>query len=148
MSIKDAVMKALDKIGNTNGHSAPQSQDQIVAVIHDYHVATIGESYFKARRDKAKKLLEKSIGVDTSDKLTKEIASVKRNQQGSTVEAFTTDPYSVQIELKNGASYLDVAKLKVTLARKFKLTTDQIEELIEESTDRRDPSQSWKVTER
>ena len=61
---------------------------------------------------------------------------------------FETEPYTVQVDLKNGASFLDVSLLKITLMKKHKMKADEVEALIEACTDRRDPSQSWKVVER
>jgi hypothetical protein len=47
--------------------------------------------------------------------------------------------------MKNGASFLDTQKLKVELMKSMKAT--EVEALFERCTDRRDPSQSWKVIE-
>ena len=148
MSVKEAAIKAMERIGTSNGHAVPQSQDPIVSVVHEYHVATLGESHFKARRDKAKKQLEKSVGVPNADKIDAAVASVKKHEQGTSVELVSTEHYNVQVDFKNGASFLDTQKLKVELARKHKMLSADIEQLFEECTDRRDPSQSWKVVEK
>lgn len=148
MTIKEKIVGALDKIGHTNGHAVPPVQDPIVSDIHEYNVATIGESHFKARREKAKKKLEGHMSDLHKKELTKAIVNVKKNEQGETVSMFETEPYTVQVDLKNGASFLDVSLLKVTLMKKHKMKANEVEALIEDCTDRRDPSQSWKVVER
>jgi hypothetical protein len=147
-TIKEKVMTALDKIGNVNGTAAPTSQDPIVADVHEYNVATMGESHFKARRDKAKKKLEKQLNQVQLKKINKAIEDTINDGAGTTVTLIDTDTYTVQLETKNGQSFVDIEALKVILMRRFKLDATKCEALFEEVTKRRNPAQSWKVVER
>lgn len=147
--IKAAVMKALDKIGATNGHATPVTQDPSVPLVHEYNVATLGESYFIARRKKAKERLEKSLNELQIKRIDKLVDETAKNEAGDSAVIIENDPYIVTMETKMGASYLDTAALKVALMQApYKLTALQVEALIEQCTKRRDPSKSWKVTER
>lgn len=146
-SIKEKIATALDKIGNVNGTAAPTSQDPIVTVVHEYNVATIGESHFKARRDKAKKALDKALTEPQKKKISKAVADTIASQMGTTVNVIDTEHYKVLIETKNGASFIDTDKLKVILMTRFKLDATKAEALFEEVTSRRAPAQSWKVVE-
>lgn len=148
MSVKTKLTDAMDKLGKTNGHTCPASQDPMVPLIHEYHVATLGESYFKARRDKAKKKLDEALTDVQRDKLHKSAKNVIKSEVSESVEISLTDPYTLSVDLKNGASYVDMTALKNTLMKDHHFTADMVEKLIESSTKRRDPSQSWKVTER
>lgn len=145
---KTKLYAAFDKIGTSNGTRAPATQDTAVPMLHEYAVATAGESYFKKRREVAKKALERNLTDMQSATIDKTVAATKKNEVVNSCTLVETDPYSLVVDVKTGASFLDIAKLKVTLAKKHKLTTDQVEELITECTDRREPSQSWKVVER
>lgn len=147
-TIKQKVMGALDKIGRTNGHNVPESQDPSVPLQHEYYVATLGEAYFKKRRDKAKTALEKSINDIGKKKLDKAIAGVKENEVADTCTLIESDPFITSVDIKNGASYLDPALLKVTLMREHKMNATQVEALFEKCTGRREPAKSWQVVER
>lgn len=147
-TIKEKVMTALDKIGTVNGTAAPTSQDPIVADVHEYNVATMGESHFKARRDKAKKKLEKQLNQVQLKKIKNAVEDTIEIGAGTTVTLIDTDTYIVQLETKNGQSYVDMDELRVILMRRFKLDATKVEALFEEVTKRRAPPQSWKVVER
>jgi len=146
--IKASVMKALEKIGTTNGHAVPTSQDPSVALVHEYNIATLGESYFKARRAKAKSSLEKSFNDVQKKQVDKLIVSTKQNEVGDSVVLIENNTYILQMKTKVGASFLDVQQLKVELMREHKMTALQVEALIERCTDRREPSKSLEVVER
>lgn len=146
--IKAKLFGALDKIGNTNGHASPASQDPAVPALHEYFVATHGEAYFKKRRDAAKKALDGVLSDQQKKKLTAAVTGVKQNEVADTCTLVETDPYVLSVDVKNGASFLDVQQLKVTLMREHKMDATKVEALIESCTNRRDPSQSWKVVER
>lgn len=148
MSIKAKVMAALDKIGNHNGHAAPTSQDPLVPLLHEYYVCTDAESYFKKRREVAKKKLEKELTPAHTKALDKVIKGVKDNGVGDTALILETDPYFLNVECKNGATYVDLPALKVKLLTEHKMNATVVEALIEGVTLRRDPSQSWRVVER
>jgi len=145
MSIKTDVNKELEAIGTS---SVPASQDVADKLIHEYNVATLGESYFKKRRDKAKTTLLNAFTQMQKDKIDGVIISTKRDEVGTSATLIESSAYILQVKSKNGAEFVDMQALKVTLARKYKLTTQQIEELITECTDRRDPSLSYEVVER
>lgn len=146
--IKAAVIKALDRVGYHNGHSCPTSDKNHIGFIHEYHVATIGEAYFKKRRELAKKNLEDIINDDARSSLDTAIKRVIKTEVGESVTIEEADPYILSVELKNGASFLDVPALKVTLMREHKMSATEVEALIEKCTKRRDPSKGWKVQER
>lgn len=146
--IKAKLFTALDKIGNSNGHAAPASQDPVVPSLHEYYVATHGEAYFKKRRENAKKCFDAILNDQQKKRLEKIIAETKTSEVGDSCTLVETDPYVLSVDVKNGASFLDVSLLKVTLMREHKMNATQVEALIEKCTDRRDPSQSWKVVER
>src|SRR5687768_17417195 len=119
--LKPKLFAALDKIGKTNGHNVPDSQDTVTACLHEYHVATLAESYFKKRREVAKKVLEKQLTAPQIKKIEKAVSSVVDTQIGLPVEIIQSEHYNLQIELKNGATFVDMQKLKVELATKHKM---------------------------
>lgn len=146
--IKPHLFAAMDKLGTIGKHAQPESQDPMVPLLHEYNVSTLGESYFKARREKAKKALDKALDAQHRKKISDCVVSVKKNEIGESVSVIETDPYIFNVEIKNGASFLDTAALKTTLMKDHKMTALQVEALIEQCTDRREPSQSWRVVER
>lgn len=146
-TVKQALFASLDKVGNTNGHASPQSQDPIVPYLHEYYVTTLGESYFKKRRENAKKELNKRLTEVQLTKLKKAADEVAKNQVADTCALVESDHYMLNVEIKNGASYFDVATLKVRLMRDYKMDATEVEAIIESCTLRRDPSQSWQVVE-
>lgn len=146
--MKSILFAALDKIGKTNGHNVPQSQDPLVALQHEYMITTDAEAYFKKRREKAKGLLIEAIGEEAQSRVDKTVATAKKLEVGDTCTVNETDKYTTVLDVKAGASFLDVAKLKVTLLRDHKMNSTEVEALIEACTSRREPSQSWKIVER
>lgn len=147
MSTKSKVIVALEKIGTSNGTKPPVAQDPLNAVIHEYHVSTIGESYFTARRKKAKAALERGINEVRRKTLIDAVKEVKSTEIGEKVTVAETEDYEALVNIKNGSSYLDVGTLKLELLKQYKLTTTQVEALIEKATLRREPSLSWEVME-
>lgn len=145
MSIKDKLFAALEKLGRSNGHSAPSSQDPADDVMHEYFVASTGESYFKKRREQAKAKLDKLITPEAGDRLAKAIASTKKTEMGGSLSVMQGEHYAFEIDIKNGASYLDTGKLKVELMKR--MTAIEVDSIFERATQRREPSQSWKVSE-
>ncbi len=145
MSIKSDVMAELETVGTK---SKPTSQDISVNLVHAYNVATLGEAYFKKAREKAKDTLLKAFSDIQKEKVSDLVVNTKMNETGDVVSLIENDVYTLQVRSKNGATYLDMPALKTTLAKKYKLTTDQIEALIDECTDRRDPTLSYEVVER
>lgn len=148
MSIKQKLFAVLDKIGNTNGHSCPESQDPAVPLLHEYFIATDGEAYFKKRREVAKKKLEKELSAPLKKKLDKHVADVKETEVADTCTLTETEHYVLSVDVKNGASYVDMADLKVMLMREHKMNATAVEALIEKCTKRREPSKGWRVVER
>lgn len=146
--LKAKLFAALDKIGNQNGHACPESQDPADALIHEYNVTTQAESYFKKRRDNAKAALEKALTDDGKKKLLKSVVSVKTNETPDTCTVIDAAHYSLVVDVKNGASFLDVAALKNAMARKLKMQMTEVEAMFEAATDRREPTQSWKAIEK
>lgn len=138
MSTKIKLAKALDKIGVSNGTAPPESQDTVDALIHEYNICTIGESYFKKRRENAKKLLLKSIGHDAAGRIDEAKDSVKKTEITSTVHVCKGQWYSLEAQVKNGASFLDVAALRVSLKKTF--PSADVDAAFEAAQDRRDPS--------
>ena len=146
MSIKDKLFAALEKIGKSNGHSTPSSQDPADSAMHEYFVASLGESYFKKRRENAKKGLDKLIGPEAAERLAKAILGVKKSELGTSIGVLDGEHYGFTIELKNGASFLDTKALKVELMKR--MTSIEVDTIFDRCSDRREPAQSWKVEER
>lgn len=146
--IKAAVIKALDRIGYHNGHSCPVDETNHIGFLHEYYVATLGESYFKKRREVAKKNLESILNDEATDTLDRAVKRVTKSEIGESVTIEETAVYILSVDLKNGASYLDVPALRVMLMREHKMDATEVEALIEKCTKRRDPSKGWKVQER
>lgn len=148
MSIKQKLFAALDKVGKTNGTACPNSQDPAVPLLHEYFVATDGEAYFKKRRDVAKKALEKELSGPLKKKLEKAIAAVRETEVADTCTLIETGPYVLSVDVKNGASFIDMGELKVALMRDHKMNATTVEALFEKCTKRREPSKGWRVIER
>jgi hypothetical protein len=146
--IKAHIFNAMDMIGKSDKHQTPASQDPMTPLLHEYFVATHGEAYFKKRREAAKKVLDKHLSEQQKEKLMNAVVEVKQNEVGDTCTLVETDAYVFSVEVKNGASFVDMGVLKNTLMKQYRLTATEVEALIEKATDRREPSQSWKVTER
>lgn len=142
LTFKQSLYAAFDKLGKSNGHNVPTSQDPITSVLHEYHVTTLAESYFKKRREVAKKNMLSKLSAAQVARLEK---ATKDIQPATLVES---EHYNMQVKPKNGASFLDEAKLRNTLMTKHKLKHEQVEALFNECMGRRDPSLSFEVTEK
>lgn len=145
---KPSLYAALDKIGHTNGHNVPASQDPAVAVLHEYMTTTLAASYFDKRRDVAKKKMLDTFNDDVATRVLRAVADTKKNATGSAVTLMDGEHYSLVLKPKIGASYLDAAKLRTTLMKDHKMSLDQVDKLMESCTLRREPSLSYEVTEK
>ena len=56
--IRDALFKAMKKLGYANGHKLPVTGNNTDPLLHELYIATQGASYFTARRKKALSDLE------------------------------------------------------------------------------------------
>lgn len=148
MSVKDIksrIAAAFEKIGHTNGTTPPDTQDPLDRALHEYNVCAMGESHFKKRREIAKKKLEKIIGEDGLSRLARARAQVAKNELAVHVLVASSHVYSLDVHVKNGASYLDDKALRVELMKM--LDSDKVEQLWAKHTKRRDPSCTYGVLE-
>lgn len=147
MSIKLDVTKAFDAIGSEIV-KAPESQDKINTIVHEYNVATIGESYWKKRREVAKKALEKSFTPVQLKAISDAVLRTKTDEVGDTVNIVETSHNILVLKTKNGATFLDEASLRIVMMRQLKLDATQVDAILEKARDRRDPTKSFEVVER
>lgn len=145
---KPSLYKALDNVGKTNGHNVPSSQDPITGALHEYHVTTLAESYFKKRRDIAKKKLLEGLSDVQKKKIDKAINDTKANGVGTQVTLVDSEHYGLQLKPKSGASFLDETKLRNELMTTHKMKADVVQKLFESCMDRREPALSYEVTEK
>lgn len=145
---KPSLYGALDKIGKTNGHNVPASQDPITAALHEYHATTLAESYFKKRREVAKNKLLKDLSDVQRKKVEKAIADTKKNEQGTAVTLIDSEHYNLTLKPRVGGAFLDEAKLRNELMTTHKMKHEVVEKLFADCQDRREPALSYEVTEK
>lgn len=148
MSIKTKVIDALDRVGKTNGHACPASQDPLVTTIHEYNVSTLGESFFKKRREIAKTELLKKLGDVATSKVNTLVLRTKKDGMGDKANIIDTEFYDVVVSTKQGATYLDEKALRVELMTKQKMRATEVDELFERCRARREPAVSYEVVEK
>lgn len=150
----NAVQKALDKIGNSNGHqfrdtwvstdprSLSNSQHDLFIktclAVHEYNVSSLGASYFERRRKDARKIIDRVI--DEND-LTKAYASVKPGGAGVILQ---TPIGMLTLKVKSPASRLDTTVLKNAL-RARGVDVAVIEACFEMATLSNKPAESLEV---
>lgn len=139
------VNNALEKIGNHNGHAAPVSQDPIDAALHEYDVCSIGESYFKKRREKAKAEMLLLISETANDTLNTAITNTKKTGVTGNIKVTEGAFYQLNAQIKNGASFLDEAVLAVELKKKF--PSADVDAAFEKARKKRSPSTVYTVVE-
>lgn len=147
MSVKLSVTKVFDDIGDKN-NAPPDSQDKANNLVHEYNIATVAESYWKKRRENAKKKLEFSFTPVQNKAISDAVLRTKTDEVGDTVNIIETSHNILVLETKNGATYLDEAELRVIMMRKLKMNATEVDALLEKARFRRDPTKSYKVVER
>lgn len=141
-AMRSKLMAALAKIGATNGHACPQTDSNIDPIMHEYLVSTDAESFFKKRRDKAKKAL---LAIVDGDELSDALARVTKNDAGENgVPLATGALYRVEADIKRPAQRFDQTKLRSELMREGK-TPEEVETLIDKCTKSSAPSITYKV---
>ncbi len=141
--LKSKIALALEKIGTTNGTKPPQSQDPIDEQLHEYNVSAMGESYFKKRRELAKKALLKAFGPQNEQRLTKARARVARDEIAEHVMLISGQFFALDGHVKNGASYVDMNELRVELLKH--LDHETVDKIMTNCTKRREPSVTYSV---
>lgn len=147
-NFKPSLYGALDKIGKTNGHNVPQSQDPITGALHEYHVSTLAESYFKKRREVAKDTMLKEFSTQQKAKVVATIADTKKNMRGSVVTLVESEHYNLQLKPRVGAEKLDVTMLRNKLMTVHKMKLETVDALFAECTGRNEPALTYEVTEK
>lgn len=146
-SLLSEVNKALEKVGTHNGTAPLPSQDPADVVMHEYYVATIGEAFFKKRRDNAKKALIKACDTyDASSRLSQAVADTVRTEMGATVNVGEAENFATTVDIRNGATYTDMVALQKLMAHDHGISQMDFEAAVERATLRRTPAQSWKVS--
>lgn len=139
------INAALAKIGKTNGTAPPDTQDALDLAAHRYGVAAIGSSFFEKEKKEAKSVLISALQPATHNRLSKAVKRVVDTGVKDDLELARGQHYAVSIEIKNGATYLDDASLRVELLKKMKST--EVDALFDRHRKRRDPTVSYKVLE-
>ena len=145
-SLLSEVNKALDRVGSQSGSAPEHSQDSSDEVMHEYFVSTIGESYFKKRREIAKKSLNKIVTLEAEYRLDAAVDITKETESGSTIQVMDGENFSLSVEIKNGATFLNMNKLRNAIMKACALNITEVDALVEGAKERRDPTQSWKVS--
>lgn len=139
--LKSKVLNTLDKIGRVNGTAPEKSQDPLDAIAHEFSIANIMRGYADKRYEAAKDMLAKSVNDDA---LEAACTSVAKTEVGETVLVGSGAYHQVNAQIRNGATYVDMAKLKVALMKK--LGSLAADDLIAECTTRRAPTVTYIVT--
>lgn len=141
-----AINRALEKIGNTDAQSAPESQDPMDAVLHEYFVASIGESYFTKRRETAKKTMLGLLSDESNGRIDKAVANTVKLSSGQAATISEAQHYALQLTTKNGAAYFDMDAFMNALRKK--VAPEIVDEAVKAGQKRRDPTRSYTVTTR
>lgn len=145
-SLKADLNALFAQIGAVNGQVPPEaSQDPFDAIAHEFSVSQFGKSYFEKRYERAKEAVAKSLDVVAMDALRETIDRVGDNEVSENVSLMSGQFHDLTAQVKIGASYLDVAALKVELLKR--MTTSEVEALISRATKRRAPSITYVVSE-
>lgn len=143
--LKAKINAALSKIGTTNGTAPKQSQDPLDALAHEYNVASSIVSIAEKRKEIAKKALLDGLSETATKALNDKKAAVAKTEVSDNVDLGSGAHNSISAQVKIGASYLDVAALRVEL-KKY-MPTDDVDKMFEAATKRRDPSVTINITE-
>lgn len=132
--MRSSLSSALEKIGHTNGH-AYQGQDNSGALLHEYYVATEGESFFKKRREVAKAALEEAGMLEKAESVP----------SGSEEIIAVTKGYDLFLKVANPTQRFDKGLLPKVLINLFKAKPDQIDAVIAQCTKEGEPSRTYKA---
>lgn len=150
-----ALQKALDSIGHANGHklndvdisadidegTSNEQRDQMFNLrhsLHEYHVTTVAESYFKSKREKAKTrllLMLADLGYN------KETAKVKPGNEGVIFESSTA---ALLLKVNKPAEVIDPNLMIINL-RIQGVDKEKIDKAIIKATVTREPAKAWRV---
>lgn len=142
-----AINSAMEKIGREGKHAAPTSQDPADALLHEYDVATIGESYFKKRREKAKGAMLVVVSPEGNKRIDDAVQKTKLLEQGQTLVVLETQHFTMNLTTKNGATFFDDTAFINSLIRQG-VAREVISKALEEGAKRRDPTMSYTIAER
>lgn len=141
--MRSKLMGALSRIGLNNGHACPQTMSNIDPILHEYIVATDGESFFKKRRDAAKEAL---MSVTNNADLNDAMADVIKNDAPTSgVVLAVGGAYKCVADVKRPVEALNKVKLRRLLINDAKLSATAVDALFERATDVRKPAVTYKV---
>ena len=134
MTVRDAVNKAFDRIGTSNGHALPQGADNYVEpMLHEFYVASELNSRARKRYDAAKKALIDSGEFDP--------ATV---QPGDQVQLLSSAHYALNLKVNNPTTRTDVKKFMVELA-KAGVAKDVVDAAYKSATTPATPAKNYTV---
>ena len=105
--VKQALTKALARLGTTNGHALPESHGNADPILHEVFVAYEGASYFDKRKKSAMKELQDSGMIDDADKVT----------AGNSAMLLNDVHYTLTLDVANPSNRLDAKKLRTELIK-------------------------------
>lgn len=141
--VRQSLNAALAKIGHANGHACPSGVGNTDQYMHEFFAASVGNSYFNGRREHAKRDLSRFV-IDAGklDDLARDV--IKTNTPASAVVG-SSKVYQLHVSLTRPIKRLDISSLKSALQLKFKMTAEDVEELIGIATVKDAPRQQFTV---
>lgn len=134
--LRTSLMKALSKIGHTNGHNIPEGATELDAQLHELYVAGEGKSYFDKRH---KSVLEQITGEE-------DIVSVVTNvAPGTTSTIARGKVYELILKKNQPATRFDKTVLKNEL-RKAGVDQLVIDKAMEAATKQSAPAKRFSVS--
>lgn len=141
---KIEIARYLNELGKTVLPPG-DSQDPFDALLHELDIAQTITSIGEKRKEAAKDAVTAAFSDAERAQIDKLIADTKTLNVGSTTNIIDAKNNGLDVQTKNGASFLNQTKLKNELSKRF--GAQVADQLIAECTEKREPSKSYIVVE-
>jgi hypothetical protein len=142
-SLSAKLVKALTKIGRTNGLAAPNSQDEMNTLLHNLYVDETAEKFFKKQKESSLKAVQ-AYDEKIEDRVTKAVADTKKQDSAQDVVLADSPDYTLTLTTRKGAASFKKEKAIVYL-RKIGWSQDQVDGFVSACTDSNEPAKSFRV---
>jgi hypothetical protein len=139
------LVKALDKIGVSNGSKAPDSQDPMDKLLHEYSVAATGATYFDKRKKRAREDIENAFDTLTRDNVSALKNEVITNGVAQRTTLVHASVYQLNTTIRGSGRMIDDKLMRVALLKRMNM--DEVEKVMAEGSRDKAPTVIFEVME-
>lgn len=144
--LRAKLRQSLDRIGNHNGHAAPDTKNNADPALHELYVADEMLAYAKVRREEAlRTCMDMAYSPEEIDEIVTRVTDLMR---GEDLVALNGEAYQMTLSLSKPSKRLDQTALRNLLQTEHGMTGEQVANLFDKASKYAAPAKKVRVMAR